>query len=138
MRFICILVVFLAALKAGPPASADSSDEAGKIVNKPAAHVAKVSGGARQTITAVHPGPSPKQTEKSEAWWMTFLGLALLLTSAGAFFSPKVFMYGRRSGFWRELIGEQSTATMVRVISFTIGVAGTLIMLWGIFTILEG
>jgi len=138
MRYICILVVFLAALKADPLTSADSSDEAGKDVNKPAAHVAKVSGGVRRTITAVHPGPSPKETEKCEAWWMTFLGLALLLTSAGALFCPKPFMYGRRSGFWRELIGEQSTATMVRAISFTIGVAGTLIMLGGIFTILDG
>ncbi|MDB4304281.1 sel1 repeat family protein [Desulfosarcina sp.] len=110
----------------------------GTVVNKPAAPVVKVNGGVRQTITAVHPEPSPVQEKTSEAWWITFSGLGILLIAVGAFFSPKAFMYGRRSWFWRELIGEQATAIMIRVISFPVGAVGILLMIAGVIIIMRG
>lgn len=137
MRLICVSVVLCAVLLSVPPANAESLNEAGTDENNPLTPVVKVDGGVRQTITAVHPGPSPKQTEKSEAWWMTFSGLVLLLISVGAFFVPKAFMYGRRSWFWRDLIGENATAIMIRIISCIVGVAGALIMLAGIFIFMD-
>lgn len=100
--------------------------------------VVTVTGGVRGTITAVHSGSPPKESGTSEGWWMAVSGLALMLISAAAFFSPKVFMYGRRSWFWRELIGEKATAIMIRVVSFIVGAAGALVTLGGIFIILEG
>ncbi|MGD8264750.1 MAG: hypothetical protein PVJ22_20485 [Desulfobacterales bacterium] len=138
MRFICVLAVFLAVLIAVAPATAVSLEDAKTVVNKPAEPVVEVSGGVRQTITAVHPEPSPMQEETSEAWWMSSSGLVILLMSVWAYFSPKVFMYGRRSWFWRELLGEKATATMIRIISFPVGIAGIIIMITGIITLLEG
>jgi hypothetical protein len=132
MRFH-IFLVFLAALIAVMSTTAISSDEGGKTAKKDEASVVKVSVSTRQTITAIHPGSSPKQKDKSEAWWMTFSGLVLLLISVGAFFIPKAFMYGRRSWFWRDLIGEKATAIMIRVVSCIVGVAGALVILAGIF-----
>ena len=135
MRFICVLAVFLAVLIAVVPATTVSLEDSKTVVNKP---VVEVSDGVRQTITAVHPEPSPMQEETSEAWWMSSSGLVILLMSVWAYFSPKVFMYGRRSWFWRELLGEKATATMIRVISFPVGIAGIIIMIAGIITLLEG
>ena len=69
---------------------------------------------------------------------MSSSGLVMLLMSVWAYFSPKVFMYGRRSWFWRELLGENATATMIRIISFPVGIAGIIIMIAGIITLLKG
>jgi TPR repeat protein len=108
--------------------------------NKPASSVDAVSGGVRQTITAVHTGSKPVQEannvendgsdiSKSEAWAMTLTGIGLQLVAILAFIFPKAFMYGRRSWFWRELLGERRTAAMIRVISIIVGLLGILLAL---------
>jgi hypothetical protein len=137
MNFIYVLMAFFAMLIAVPPANADSLEETGTVVKKSAEPGVRVSGGVRQTITAVYPGPSPKQEKTSEAWLMTFLGLLCLLMTVWAFFSPKAFMFGRRSWFWRELIGEKATAILIRIISFCVGVTGLFLMLAGIITLMK-
>ena len=152
MHLICALMVFLNVLIAVPTAT-DAALESirpafeqrdQKRAFQPyycstgqGNSAVKVRGGVRQTITAVRNEPAPVQEESSEAWWMVFSGLGILLISVLAFFVPKAFMYGRRSWFWRELFGESVTAVMIRVISLIVGAAGILVMLAGIITLLE-
>lgn len=121
------------------------------IEDSPVSSVAKVSGEAGQTVTAVHTASSPviaaqnvkgsSETEgdlsRTEYWAMAITGLAILLTAPLAFFSPKLFMYGRRSFFWRELLGERRTAVMIRVISIIVGLLGILLMFTGIYSNLK-
>jgi TPR repeat protein len=125
-----------------PEASAD---------DKPVSSVVKVSGGVRQTVSAVDTGPPPVEAvqnveqsreaeedlSRTEYWAMAIAGLVMLLIAPLAFFFPEAFMYGRRSFFWRELLGEQATAVMIRVISIIIGVIGILFMFTGIYSNLK-
>jgi hypothetical protein len=63
---------------------------------------------------------------------MVLIGIALFPVAALGFKKPELFMRGRRSGFWLELLGEEKTRKLIKYFSVP------LVSLVGIFLIVVG
>jgi hypothetical protein len=122
----------------------------GTVINKSDESAVKAEGATRQTLTAVR-GKSPadikvqaksaeqaEQKAPPEAWVMIISGLAVMFFAFIAFRFPELFMDGRRSFFWKDLIGERATAIMIRVISTLVGIAGILVTILGVIIFIKG
>jgi hypothetical protein len=63
---------------------------------------------------------------------MILIGILLIPVSFLAYKKPEIFMYGRRSGFWLGLLGEEKTKKLIRCFSVP------LVLLIAIFLIVGG
>jgi len=50
----------------------------------------------------------PTGAVMSEIYWQIIVGLLLIVAALIGFKKPGFFMYGRRSGFWLPLLGEEN------------------------------
>jgi hypothetical protein len=48
---------------------------------------------------------------------MILIGILLFPVAVFAFKNPELFMKGRRSGFWLELLGEEKTRKLIKYVS---------------------
>ena len=68
----------------------------------------------------------------SESNWMILIGILLFPFAALGFKKPELFMRGRRSFFWQDLLGEEKTKKFIRYFSVP------LVLLIAIFLIVGG
>jgi hypothetical protein len=68
----------------------------------------------------------------SESHWMIIVGIVLFPLAVLAYKKPELFMHGRRSGFWLDVLGEEKTKKLIKYFSVP------LVVLIAIFLILGG
>jgi len=67
----------------------------------------------------------------SEIYWQIIVGLLLIVAALIGFKKPGFFMYGRRSGFWLPLLGEEKTKKLIRYVSVPLALIIAFILIAG-------
>jgi hypothetical protein len=67
----------------------------------------------------------------SEVYWQIIVGFLLIFGAVLGFLKPGLFMYGRRSGFWLPLLGEEKTKKLIRYVSVPLALIIAFILIAG-------